>query len=267
MPRGLGTALRVVLFVLGGVVLLVGAAASVLIGSDDTAQTGPHDVFTPGVAIVTDAEALHYVGPTLHLTVEREDGEPVFLGVANEVDVASYVAGQSRRVVSRLKLPWTPTANETGTGLDALPAPGQQPWWIDSIEGAGAQTLVWPIPHGRYSIAVLNADGSPAVDVQVTLGLEVEGAFTTALAVAAFGLALLLVGLWLWIRSRRRWPPATVGPDQPHDPYPPNVPYEPHHRASSAVLPVAEPPAAALPGPAGRPRPVDPGHTRDEVTS
>ena len=140
---------------------LLGAAASVLIGSDDTAQTGPHDVFTPGVAIVTDAEALHYVGPTLHLTVEREDGEPVFVGVANEVDVASYVGEQSRRVVSRVKLPWSPTATETGTGVEPLPAPGQQPWWIESVEGSGPQELVWPIPNGRYSIAVLNADGSP----------------------------------------------------------------------------------------------------------
>ena len=136
MPRGLRTALRIVLLVVGGVTLLIGAAASILIGSDDTAQSGPHDVFTPGVAIVTDAEALHYVGPTLHLTVEREDGDPVFVGVANEVDAASYLGGQSRRVVSRVKLPWTPTATETGAGTEPLPAPGQQPWWIDSVDGA-----------------------------------------------------------------------------------------------------------------------------------
>lgn len=203
MQRGLGTALRIVLLVLGVLVALIGAAASVLIGSDDTAQTGPHDVFTPGVAIVTEAEALHYVGPTLHLTVSREDGAPVFVGVTNEVDAMSYLERQSRRVVSRVQLPWTVTANETGAGTDALPAPSQQPWWIDSVEGAGAQELVWPIPHGRYVLAVLNADGSPAVDVQVTLGLEIEGAFYAALAVTAFGLALVLAGAWLWIRARR----------------------------------------------------------------
>jgi hypothetical protein len=204
VPRGLAIALRVVLLGLGGIVLLAGGAATVLIGADDTPQTGPHDVFTPGVAIVTDAEALQYVGPTLHLTVQREDGDPVFVGVANEVDVASYVAGHSRRVVSRVSLPWDPSAAETGTGLEPLPAPGQQAWWIDSVSGSGSQELVWQIPHGRYSIAILNADGSPAVDVQVTLGLELEGAFYTALAVTVFGLALVLLGGWLWIRSRRR---------------------------------------------------------------
>ena len=219
MPRGLATTLRVVLLVIGGIVLLPGAAACALLGPDDTAQTGPHDVFTPGVAILTEAEALRYVGPTLHLTVAREDGAPVFVGVGNEVDVTSYVGDQSRRVVSQVKLPWTPIAHEAGSGIEALPAPGQQPWWIESVEGAGAQELVWSIPHGRYSIAVLNADGSPAVDVQVTLGLEMEGAFYTALAVTVFGLALVLLGVWLWIRSRRRQPPGENLPFEPYDPY------------------------------------------------
>lgn len=250
MPRGLRTALRIVLLVVGAITLLIGGAASILIGSDDTAQSGPHDVFTPGVAIITDAEALHYVGPTLHLTVEREDGEPVFVGVAHEVDAMSYVGSQSRRVVSRIKLPWTPTATETGEGTDALPAPGQQPWWIESVDGAGAQELVWPIPHGRYSIVVLNADGSQAVDVRVTLGLEVEGAFFAALAVAALGLALVLVGLWLWIRSRRR--PAIAAPDEAHeaaDPYERPAAREPHRPAAPS-----QPPTPAT------------GQTRDEVT-
>ena len=142
--------MRIVLLVLGVVVTLIGAAASVLIGSDDTAQTGPHDVFTPGAATLTEAESLHYVGPTLHLTVTREDGAPVFVGVTDEVDASSYLGQRSRRVVSRVQLPWTLTAEETGAGTDALATPTEQPWWIDSVEGAGAQELVWPIPHGRY---------------------------------------------------------------------------------------------------------------------
>lgn len=55
----------------------------------------------------------------------------------------------------------------------------------------------------------MNADGSPAVDVQVTLGLEIEGAFT------AFGLALVLVGLWLWILARRRRAAEALDPVEP----------------------------------------------------
>jgi hypothetical protein len=216
-------ALRIVLFLLGGLILVIGAGAAWLIGTDDTAQTGPHDVFTPGVAIVTDAEVLQFVGPVLHLTVERDDGGPVFVGVANEVDATSYLGDQQRRVVSSITLPWTPVAREIGTGLEAVPAPGQQPWWIDSAEGSGAQELVWPISNGRYSLVVLNADGSPAVDVEVTLGLELEGAFYTALAVAVFGLALILVGLWLWLRVRRRRtidePAASYEQLEPDDPY------------------------------------------------
>ncbi len=270
MQRALGTALRVALLVVGAILVLAGAAATLLIGPDDTAQSGPHDVFTPGVAILTEAEALHYVGPTLHLTVERDDDTPVFVGVGNEVDVLSYVDGASRRVVSRVKLPWTPTATETGTGLEPLPAPGQQPWWIDSVDGAGAQELVWPIPHGRYSIAVLNADGSPAVDVKVTLGLEMKGAFYAALAVTVFGLALLLLGVWLWIRSRRRRgsvaepAPDLADPGQPFEPpqsaepTPVAAPFRPVHLPSEPTSPVSKPDPAPPDRPVAPSSPVAP---------
>jgi hypothetical protein len=206
--RRLGLVLRVLLLVVGAVLLVVGALASVLIGPDDTAWTGPHDLRTDGVAVVTEPEAIRYVGPVLHLTVESADG-PVFVGVAHEADAESYLDDQTRLVVSRLRLPWTPTTDERGSGSDALAPPGQQPWWITSASGEGAQELEWPLPHGRYVLVALAADGSAGVDVAVTLGLEVEGAFYAALAVTALGLALVLLAVWLTLRARRRGRAAT----------------------------------------------------------
>lgn len=247
MPRGLVVTLRVLLIAIGAVVLLLGAATSVLVGPDNTAESGPHDVFTPGIAILTEPEVLRYVGPTLHLTVEREDGAPVFIGVASEVDATSYVGDESRRLVSRVQLPWRVTASETGTGAETLADPSEQTWWITSIEGAGAQELVWPLPHGRYSIVVLNADGAPAVDVQVTLGLELDGTFYAALAVATLGLALVLLGLWLWIRSRRRRPTQSA----------PAVPAYPvaHAPPASSSVPFSGPSSAPSSAPSSGPSP------------
>jgi len=192
------------LVVLGVVVAVPAVATAVWVGTDDTAQTGPHAMTTPGVAVVTKAEIIHYVGPVLHLQVERADGGPVFLGIAHEVDAESYVGQHSRGVVSRLGLPWDVDLEEPEGSVEAVPPPTEQLWWLASVEGSGAQALTWPLPHGRYSIVGLNADGTPGVDLEVTMGLEIAGTFYTLLAIAAFGLLLLLVGVWLLVRRRRR---------------------------------------------------------------
>ena len=212
----------VVLLILGIPILGAGIAAAVIVGPDDVAHTGPHRLTTAGVAVVTTPEVLAYVGPTMHLTVSSTSGDPVFLGIGPEVDVDSYLADASRRQISDLVLPWKVTSAETGTATDTLAAPGEQTWWLKSVSGAGERTIVWPIPDGRYEIVAMNADGSPGVAVDATLGLEVGGAFYTTLAVAAFGLLLLLLGLLLllWRRLRRRrnrpataaMPVATVPP-------------------------------------------------------
>lgn len=194
------------LVALGTLVFLPTLAAAVWVGTDDTAQTGPHDLTTAGVAMVTDAEVLQLVGPVLHLAVERVDGGPVFVGIAHEVDAASYLGDSSRRVVSRVGLPWDVESGERDGAAEPVAAPADQPWWLVSVAGSGVQDVVWPIPHGRYSIVALNSDGTAGVDLRVTLGLEIAGTFYTALAVAAFGLLLLLIGLWLLLRRPRRAP-------------------------------------------------------------
>lgn len=192
------------LVVLGALVFLPASAAAVWVGTDDTAQTGPHRMTTPGLGVITEPSVLQYVGPVLHLTVERADSEPVFVGVAHEVDATSYLGEHSRRVVSRVGLPWDVDTDQRDGIEEALPPPGDQPWWLISVEGDGPQELVWPIPHGSYSIVALNADATPALDADVTLGLEIAGTFYTILAVAAFGLLVLLIGLWLLLWRRRR---------------------------------------------------------------
>ena len=102
MRRALGVIGRTVLLVLGGILVLAGAAASILIGPDDTAQTGPHDLGTDGVAVLTEPKVLGYVGPVLHLTVANADRSEVFVGIAHEVDAESYVADSARLVVTQI---------------------------------------------------------------------------------------------------------------------------------------------------------------------
>jgi hypothetical protein len=205
--------LGVLLLVLGVPVLVAGTVAAVYVGPDDTAFTGPHRLSTDGVAIVTTPEVLAYVGPTLHLRVRSTSGDPVFVGVADDVNVQSYLGTAAHREVTDVSLPWKVTSEETGVRAAEVPAPGEQTWWLASVSGPGERSLVWPITNGRYAIAAFNADGGAGLAADVTLGLEVEGAFYAALAVAALGLLLVLLGVLclVWRRLRRRRSPAAAG--------------------------------------------------------
>ena len=77
--------------------------------------------------------------------------------------------------------------------------PGRERFWSASARGTGDQTLEWDLRDGDWSVVVMNADGSPGVDVELDAGAKVpwlEEIGWTALgggALIAAGAALLLV--------------------------------------------------------------------------
>ncbi|WP_350276049.1 hypothetical protein [Kribbella sp. HUAS MG21] len=144
-------------------------------------------------------------------------GAPVFVGVGRDFDVASYLKGVGHTKLVQVRFPVALTTQDEKGTAGPLTAPATLDWWVAKANGAGTQSLTWPIADGPYDLVIMNADGKTAPDVRVTLGIEIPKAFTTALTVFALGIVLLAIGILLILFRRRPNRPIP----QPHSTVPP----------------------------------------------
>ncbi|MEV6416129.1 hypothetical protein [Kribbella sp. NPDC051718] len=214
------------LVALVGLVVTVagGVAAFWLVGPDNTVDTGAQSLASDGLAVMTAPDLIDRHGATLHLTAAA--AEPVFVGIGQDIDVASYLGRSQYTRLIRFELPSSFDSQEMTGKVAALTAPAGLDWWTVKAAGDGKQSLAWPIVDGRYDVVVMNADGSPAVDAKVTFGVEIDGLFGSCLMVFGGGLLLTFIGLLLTFVRRRRQPlppvpvvkPLNLQPVMPYTP-------------------------------------------------
>ncbi|HEY3558391.1 MAG TPA: hypothetical protein VGL05_13050 [Kribbella sp.] len=198
----------VVVALVGLVVAVVGGAAAFwLIGPDNTVHSGEQTLSSKGLAIASTPELLNRNGPVLHVDVRSTKNQPVFVGVARDFDVTSYLNGVGHTKLVQVQYPIAlSTEDEKGTA-GPLTAPATLDWWVAKADGTGTQSIAWPIEDGPYDVVIMNADGKTPPDVQVNLGIELTHAFTTALAVFAIGIVLLALGILLILLRKRTTKP------------------------------------------------------------
>lgn len=209
--------MRFVRIALGLSFALIGLLAAIvaavigfaLIGPDDTVWSPEQHLKTPGTAAISAPELLDRHGPTLQVSARQTVGDrPLFVGVARDLDAASYLQDVRHLEIDHVQLPTHLGGVEVNTETRAVPAPTGLDWWV----ARGDRSLTWPIADGPYDVVVMNADGKPEIDVQLKYGVELPGAFVTTLAIAAGGLLLLAVGLVLLFRGPRRADPSSTTP-------------------------------------------------------
>ncbi|TCC07569.1 hypothetical protein [Kribbella soli] len=254
----------VLLALIGLIVAVVGGAAAFwLIGPDNTVQSGEQHLSSKGLAIASTPDLLNRHGPVLHVDVRSTKNQPVFVGVARDFDVSSYLKGFAHTKLVQVQYPIAlSTQDEKGTA-GPLAAPDTLDWWVAKANGTGTQSIAWPIEDGPYDVVVMNADGKTAPDVQVDLGIEIPKAFASALGVFAVGIVLLALGILLVLFRRRpakpqhgepaHLPHAQDNSQSPQAQYPPTQP-----------APVQYPPAQGAP-PARPPMPTGPQHQGQPV--
>ena len=95
----------------------------------------------------------------------------VFVGIGPAADVEAYLAGVER---SRLTGPQGRTGREMTQvmpgGAPATP-PAQQAFWAVATSGPGTQQVTWTAAEGRWTVVVMNADGSRPVAAELTAGV------------------------------------------------------------------------------------------------
>ncbi len=128
---------------------------------------------------------------------------PIFVGIAPSGEVSGYLAGVAHTVIGG--------AGGGGTdvpGTDAAAPPASTDVWVADASGTGEQELRWAPTAGRWSLVVMNADGSPGVDATVEVAATVPwltGLAVGLLVAGVLGLlvAAVLVAVPLVLASRR----------------------------------------------------------------
>lgn len=228
----------VLVMLLGLLGFLVGVAMAVLLGLDNRLTTGPHDMSTDQMALVSSPQVLRWSGPTITVTAELPDDQPVFLGLANTVDVADFFSQSGFERVDSLDLPWE-VATTTVSGKPYVPAaPMATDWWIAQNAGQGGAQITVPLPDQSSSLVVVALDGD-LQGLRISGSYFLAGGFGIGLGLAGLSLGLALFG-WLALRTARVRPAAE--------------PVAPVSRHRPAVAP-GERPAGSRPAsrPAGRP--------------
>ncbi|TDD57915.1 hypothetical protein E1263_21315 [Kribbella antibiotica] len=193
------TALGLLLTLIGLVVGVAGAAAAFwLVGPDNTISTGGRALTSDGLAVVTAPDLLDRHGPTLRVSVTGS--KPLFVGIAQDLDVADYLSGAAHTRVIRYDVPSTVSTQTMNGFSNKLTPPADLDWWVAKSGGTGNQSIAWPMQDGRYSVVVMNADGTPAVDAKVSFGIELHRSFGISLLVLGAGIVALALGIALAFR-------------------------------------------------------------------
>jgi len=174
------------------------------------ATTDVHDFATAGSALATTPTDLGTSGtrwfyaPNLlgEVRIRVTPANPdavLFVGIGPSADVDRFLAGVNHTVISDF---WTETLREESGGA-SLSAPDSQNFWVASSTGAGERTLTWNPDDGSWTVVVMNADGSPGIDVRADLGARFPALPWIGLGLLVAGLVFALGGALLILRAIR----------------------------------------------------------------
>lgn len=190
--------------------LLVGGTGAVVIDqvqrdSDGFVMTPTEGFSTGTYALVSETADVSVDGPDWvaesllgTVRIRSESDRPLFVGIARERDVDAYLGNVRHAVVTDLDSDDERYDLNRG-GRPAAP-PATQDFWAASSSGSGERTLDWDTEDGNWKVVAMNADGSPGVDADLSIGAELDalgaiGAVLLAVGVGLLGLAALLIFL------------------------------------------------------------------------
>lgn len=188
--KAIGTALMAV----GLVVAVLGLAIMAVLGPDGRFKTGPHAIDTDGIAVVTAPKVISWENVSVEILAEVPANKPVFVGVANSVDVQAYLKGVQRLEVTKFTIPWS-VRTRTIEGRKALPAaPTALDWWRAHAAGLGGAVIKTQLPDETVSAVVLAVGSSNLRGLQVTFAYGLRGGFFKGIGLLLGGLGMAWAG-------------------------------------------------------------------------
>ena len=210
------SAWRTVLVIVGAVLVLLGGGllAGGGIGLWAHAQrdsagyhtAGPERLTTDTFALSAPSLDVGITGPDaiyandllgdVRITIESRNAEtPLFIGIGPAGDVASYLNGVGHTEVADVEADPFKVSYVPRPGGEPAADPTAQTFWVASDAGTGPRTLNWDVADGNWSVVVMNADGSPGVDADVSIGSTLPGVLPVSIGALVAGGVLLLLGI------------------------------------------------------------------------
>ena len=219
---------RVVLFVLGGVLLVIGLLAGIgggalmaVFGSNDTVDSGVQQVSTPTRALVSPASSIQdasgvqtaFGSVRLRITATPAGaGHPIFVGIGPASAVDRYLSGVSHDVATDVSVdPFRLTLARHG-GTATPPPPGSQSFWVAQASGSHP-ALTWTVTSGSYRVVVMNTDAAAPVAFSAGLALTIPHLFAIGLGLLIGGIVLIVMAIVLIVLGVRARPQSQPVPD------------------------------------------------------
>ncbi len=139
----------------------------------------------------------------------------VFIGIGPQIDVDRYLMGVSHDEIWELENGDSPLYRNR-SGSDDIELPTAQTFWAASSSGIGTQELVWELESGRWTVVIMNSDGSPGVTADVNVGAKVPFIFPLALILLGVGVLFIAASVTLIVIGAQGVTTASYGSVEPH---------------------------------------------------
>lgn len=177
----------------GGAIIL---ADNTIKDSDSFYSTRTIQIESGTYAVVTGSADIYLGGKwdwgslaTFKVAGSNNDpAEQIFIGIARTSDIDAYLNGVEYSEITRFSMFPDNLSYSNHSGVVVPGAPVDQSFWTASSYGAGTETLEWDVESGRYSLLLMNGDGSEGIDLDVEFGLKIPW-------LIGVGIGLLLMGL------------------------------------------------------------------------
>jgi len=207
---------RTVLVIVGSVLILLGT--SVLIGggaglwlhqqqdNDGYFTAGPERFTTETSALSVPSLDIKVAGPDVfsaedllgRVRIRMEStnaGSPLFIGIARADDVAKYLNGVGHDELTDIEASPFKATYTSRPGGEPASNPAEQTFWVASDTGTGPRTLTWDVADGNWTVLIMNADGSPGIDADISAAAELPVILPIAIVALVVGGVLTLIGI------------------------------------------------------------------------
>jgi hypothetical protein len=203
---------------IGGLLLIFGVALIIIHltqrGKDGYYTSSTKQVAAPGYAITAEgldigdlpSVATDVVG-RVRVRARSSSGQPLFVGIARQDAVNTYLAGVARSEVTDVNGDTVTYKLHPGRAPAAPPAP--QGFWQAASTGTGQVTASWNVKGGTWAIVLMNASGAARVNAAVSVGARTNLLLWLGLGFLLLGLIVAGAGTAMLVNSRPPRPGAT----------------------------------------------------------